>query len=200
MIDLQRTWVLLDDRNPLNGEIKIGGNKVTFPVPSRKGNFTEDRTEEFELRESTHLVSDCESCELRLSNGNSSSADFICHVESVGDREIPFLSRMTMELDGRGLVVIATYVPSEYAGLLDKDYKTRLYKSCNERVVTFMNPEFIYGGSNGLSMEAFFSMTNQTAPAANVEQKTDIAPWNCACGKQGNTGKFCGECGRPRQE
>ncbi len=44
----------------------------------------------------------------------------------------------------------------------------------------------------------------QTAPATPPAPVAPAAPaaggWTCACGKGGNTGKFCAECGKPKPE
>jgi membrane protease subunit (stomatin/prohibitin family) len=34
--------------------------------------------------------------------------------------------------------------------------------------------------------------------AAQAQAAAPAAGWTCSCGKTGNTGKFCGECGAPK--
>ena len=54
------------------------------------------------------------------------------------------------------------------------------------------------GGANAAGLFAMGQEQNQKqagAPAQNAD-----GAWNCACGKTGNTGKFCSECGKPRPD
>jgi len=47
------------------------------------------------------------------------------------------------------------------------------------------------GQAGGMNPQALFQMGQQAAP---VQTQTG---WTCSCGKAGNTGKFCAECGKP---
>lgn len=51
------------------------------------------------------------------------------------------------------------------------------------------------GGANAQNLFAMGQQQNAQQPSP-----ADVPPdtWNCSCGKTGNTGKFCGECGAPR--
>ena len=51
------------------------------------------------------------------------------------------------------------------------------------------------GGANAANLYAMGGNA-QNAPAQNAGN----GAWNCACGKTGNTGKFCSECGKPRPD
>ena len=51
------------------------------------------------------------------------------------------------------------------------------------------------GGANAANLYAMGG-NSQSAPAQNAGN----GAWNCACGKTGNTGKFCSECGKPRPD
>ena len=61
---------------------------------------------------------------------------------------------------------------------------------------------FNYATENGtmdvLGKKLLYAMggNSQNAPAQNAGN----GAWNCACGKTGNTGKFCSECGKPRPD
>jgi membrane protease subunit (stomatin/prohibitin family) len=65
------------------------------------------------------------------------------------------------------------------------------------------------GMANGGSFMAAASQSNQNQmqsqqvaaqQAAAQQAAAQQAGWTCACGKEGNTGKFCSECGKPRPE
>ena len=53
--------------------------------------------------------------------------------------------------------------------------------------------------TGGMNAQDLFAMGQQYA-AKRPAQDTQGESWICACGKTGNTGKFCMECGKPRPE
>ena len=59
-----------------------------------------------------------------------------------------------------------------------------------------MNMAANAGGMNANSLYAMAAQENANANAAPSAPVTN--GWNCACGKSGNTGKFCSECGAPQ--
>lgn len=84
---------------------------------------------------------------------------------------------------------------------------------------TSTGPMMAFAGMNmanqagGMNAQQLFQMGQQSAPApaapapaaqaaAPAPEEKSAAPassgWNCACGKTGNTGKFCSECGAPQ--
>lgn len=55
----------------------------------------------------------------------------------------------------------------------------------------------------GGNIQGLYNMGAQQQPAQPVQQDAPAAAptaggWDCACGKKGNTGKFCAECGQPK--
>jgi membrane protease subunit (stomatin/prohibitin family) len=55
-------------------------------------------------------------------------------------------------------------------------------------------------GAGGMNSQALFQMgaAQQAQQAAAPQQAAPAAAgWTCSCGKTGNTGKFCAECGKP---
>ena len=53
--------------------------------------------------------------------------------------------------------------------------------------------------AGGMKAQQLFQMgaAQQTASAA-APAAAPVDGWTCTCGKSGNTGKFCGECGAPK--
>ena len=53
---------------------------------------------------------------------------------------------------------------------------------------------------NGFMGMGMFMSMNQAkrTPAPDTSEPAPSGPWDCPCGKTGNTGKFCPECGNPR--
>ena len=49
------------------------------------------------------------------------------------------------------------------------------------------------GGANAATLFQLGGTSETASPAEN-------GSWDCSCGKKGNTGKFCSECGKARPE
>lgn len=54
------------------------------------------------------------------------------------------------------------------------------------------------GGMNAANLFAMDQQQQQAAQQAAPQQQAAPSGWTCSCGKQGNTGKFCMECGKPQ--
>ena len=59
------------------------------------------------------------------------------------------------------------------------------------------------GQMGGMNAQNLYQMgaqqqAAQPAPAAPAAPAAPTNGWTCKCGKTGNTGKFCGECGSPK--
>ena len=52
------------------------------------------------------------------------------------------------------------------------------------------------GNIQGLYNMGAQQQPQPTQPAPQVAP--DVGGWDCSCGKKGNTGKFCAECGQPK--
>lgn len=53
------------------------------------------------------------------------------------------------------------------------------------------------GGANAANLFAMSQQQQQQQPAQQPQRQTS-GGWKCSCGHEGNTGKFCAECGKPK--
>ncbi len=187
--DLQGTWVKINSRFPKNNNIEIHENEITFPVSDPCADAVVNKSAEFELCEANYMIHG-ECCSLKLEGGDYPKPEFYCHMDNVDGKDFPVLSLMTMEYDGRGLIVIATFVLAKDSAFIKPDFESRMYQTCNRRnAPAMMNLNF----TSGDMMKFMMSGMNTPQPS-----KVNAEAWNCACGGQGNTGNFCSECGSPR--
>ncbi len=55
--------------------------------------------------------------------------------------------------------------------------------------------------TGGMNAQNLFQMGQQTpAPQSQPAQPAAASGWDCECGHNGNTGKFCANCGKPKPE
>lgn len=53
-------------------------------------------------------------------------------------------------------------------------------------------------GVGGMNAENLYVLGKKQPAEQNNPSKPISGNWNCSCGKNGNTGKFCSECGKPK--
>lgn len=54
------------------------------------------------------------------------------------------------------------------------------------------------GNAGGMNAQNLFAMGQQQQPQNPPPQQSAASGWTCGCGHQGNTGKFCANCGKPQ--
>lgn len=193
--DLEGKWSSVKSGSFVQDGILIHENEITFRTRDNRIGAITDKTVRFDLQENTGLVADCDCCSLKLEAGDYIKPDFYCHKENVNGRDILIISQMTMEYDGRGLIVAGTFVREQDSSFLENGFESRLYKAYNKQnAPVIMNPNAVEGGLMG-----FMMMQNLCAMPSQQKEVTGEA-WNCTCGKQGNTGNFCAECGAKKPQ
>lgn len=173
-------------------EIVISGNTISYARRNVYENTYTKVTAPFELRNSSYLPADASCYEIDVKTDKK--PELVYHEETVNGRRVPFISSMMMEYDGRGMIVADTYVKEEHLPLTGKDFESRLYICCNKRKpVPMMN---MGGAAPAMgSMMNFCPMGTDPSVQQPATGKTAVAPWDCACGEKGITGKFCPNCG-----
>lgn len=161
---------------------------------------TENRRDEFKLTECAGYKNITEEVMYISIAGKSRDDDVIIHAEEHNGHLISIVSFMTMEYDGRGLIVISEYVHEDDYQYVSENFTSNIYHFCNDREATPMMKmdTSVLLGANMMGMMGMFGagkMPSMTGP--NVSEPTETSgegEWTCSCGYV-NSGKFCGSCG-----
>lgn len=187
-MDITGKWVAFSAYAGSDPGLTITKKKFTYAVRKNKGEGYEQRKTGYKLKEIRHLISGAECFEIELDPlPGYGMPEYYCHMEKIGDKEVPIVSLTTMEYDGRGLIVMVSYIRKKDLDLVTEDYESLLYKTLNRRSAAPMH-----------KVTGIPSMGSFTPPMGmpyGSGKKCD--PWDCSCGSKGNTGKFCPECGNP---
>ena len=118
--------------------------------------------------------------------------DYMVHEEEIKGKTVQVLSWMGMEYDGRGRIVMATFLREEDCSLVGNNFVSKACSFYNKvasipsmRMPSNMGPGFM--GLGGM-------MGANNMGSAGMKK---VEPWNCSCGNKNNIGRFCTECGCP---
>lgn len=182
-------------------EIIIQDQEITFWIGSA-GSNPRQTTVPFHLEEDQSLRKN-HCCNIKIDDEEFRNTDYFVHEEIIEEKPVVILSQMTMEYDGRGRIVIFSYVREEDYSLVNDEFKSLAYKYWNDRPsvpMMQMNPGvgFPMGmmGCMGNMTDLMSGMMNLNS-AAVTTPSTTVEPWDCICGNKQITTRFCGECGMP---
>lgn len=144
--DLNGEWVPATNGMTDRKEVSVNENTITFMAMDFNTGNIQPKTVRFELQRVNYMLHDCECYKIKLEEGAYSGLEFFCHVEEVGGKAIPVISMMTMEYDGRGLIVVASFVRRADRELIPQDFRSQMYRTCNEKPsIPMCNPGYIGG-------------------------------------------------------
>lgn len=176
--------------------VTIQGEELTF-WPGVADPNARKTTVPFHLEEA-HSLRENRCYNIIIDEEQFKNTDFVVHEEVIDGKPVVILSQMMMEYDGRGRIVLFSYVREEDYALVNDDFKSLAYQYWNDRPstpMTQMNP----GATLSMGMMAGMAgmMSGGMASAAVPNPVSKVEPWDCSCGKKQNTTKFCPECGMP---
>lgn len=189
-MDITGVWQDVGNRDDTGRNIEIEGNEISCwigygsPEPKKK-------TVKFSLQKDMSFMPEYNAHNLIPEDDSDRWLDYMVHEEVIDSKTVMVLSLMCMEYDGRGRIVMATYVRKEDRNLVEDGFVSKAFQFWNSRPSTSMcninGPQIpILGGMFG-----FILPDAQTA----VKQQGVVDAWNCSCGQENNTGKFCIQCG-----
>lgn len=201
-MDLTGKWKAFGNSFRSDRTIEIKGDEISFWVEYGKEE-PKLRKEKFTLRKDTSYMGGDNSYDILIENDEYRREDYMVHEEDINGKTVQIISKMDMEYDGRGRIVIASYVKEEDLSLVDDDFVSKAVKRWNQRPSTPMTFQGVINNPAMISMMTFNGMNmpaTMTAASEKTETDTKEDPWKCSCGAANNSGKFCPQCGatRPR--
>ncbi len=202
-MELTGTWKPYGKYAEKDQSITIQGQELTFGIRVADQPPT-STTVHFRLEEE-HSLRENHCHNLIIEETEFKIMDFMVHEETIEGRQVVILSKMTMEYDGRGRIVIASYVREEDYRLINDDFKSAAYQYWNDRPAVPMM-QMGPGGNVPMGMMSDMMAGRMSASllgmmsgmqAAAPGPVTQVEPWDCTCGNKQITTKFCGECGQP---
>ena len=190
---LTGTWKPYGKYGKNNPDITIQGQELTFWLGVMTPN-PRQTTVHFHLEEE-HSLRENHCYNIKFDEEEFKNTDLIVHEETIDGKSVVILSDMGMEYDGRGRIVVSSYVREEDYALVNDDFKSLAYKYWNDRPsvpMMQMNPGM------GFPMGMMSGMTDMSpSPAMPPSPAGPIEPWDCICGEKQITYRFCPECGMP---
>lgn len=183
--------------------IEIEGNVMIRRTKDENGELQEIK-HKFELREACGYMREYNCRDILIEGDEHHSLDYMVHEETIGDKTVAIISFMGMEFDGRGRIVMCSFIREEDFDLVDENYVTKAYIFWNRRASTstiqFMNPMLMEKmmANNPMALNMEMINTGMADIQANPEPAAPSDGWDCSCGSRNNTHKFCPECGAPR--
>ena len=185
------------------------------------GNMAEEyRRENLDSQLKSELLTALQPAFARISELEVRPSALPAHAEELSTFMNETLSRKWGELRGLQVVSIAMNpisLPEEDAELIKQAQRTAMLRDPSMAAATLTGAQAeamktaagnkngammgfmgmgMAGQVGGVNAQDLYAMGRQQAaqqPAAPA-----AGSWTCACGQTGNTGKFCGNCGRPR--
>lgn len=200
---LEGKWIGIGPNSEKDDEIIIIGGKITWTSRDRKTDSPVKKTGSISFEENKDFpgLMECFDIKITQDSGWESVPEYIVHAENVNGCDIYIISSMTTIFDGPGLVVSKEYVFTDNLGLINNDFKSKLWLRTNNRASGSMTQNsgmaggMTFMGSQPMNLNSFQKMQDRNP----VTQNSDPAKeWTCNCGKTKNYGKFCPECGAAR--
>lgn len=211
-MNLDGIWILVGGFLGSNQSIIIEGNELSRYEFITKSD-SERKRFKFSIGEGTYM-DDSPSKNLYIEGDTNRLMDYMVHEEEIKGKTVPVLSWMGMEYDGRGRIVMATFLREEDCSLVGNNFVSKACSFYNKvssissmRMPSNMGPGFMgLGGMMGANNTGSAGMmgANNTGSAGMMGANNmgsagmkKVEPWNCSCGNKNNIGRFCTECGCP---
>ena len=208
--NLTGTWKPFGRYVKKNPQITIQGQELTFWIGMMRPE-PKQTTVHFHLEEGRSLREN-HCYNIIIDEEQYKNMDFMVHEETIEGKQVVILSHMGMEYDGRGRIVMASYIREEEYALVNDEFKSLAYQYWNDcpsvpMMQTGPSGNDFMGMKLGMMPGMMSGMTAGMMPsmtagmvAVTPSPVSQVEPWDCSCGNKQITGKFCPECGMPMPE